>query len=77
MHLRCTTEDSMTRIATVVVETPLCGVDPSTNQLTAHFNFSETEISVRCGDECTGRSQKAVLRFDSVEVSADANFRAA
>jgi hypothetical protein len=66
----------MTKIATVVLETPLCGLDPNNNKLTAHFNFSETEISVRCVDERTGRTQKAALRFDSVEVSGEAKFRA-
>ena len=67
----------MMKIASVVVKTPYCGANPRSNKLTAHFNFSETQISVRCVDETTGKERQAQLNFDSSEVLADAGFKAA
>lgn len=58
----------MVKIASVVLDTPLCGAKPGANKLTAHFNFSETQISVCCVDRMTGRMQQAQLLFDSAEV---------
>lgn len=58
----------MTKIVTVIIDTPLCGADPDNNQLTAHFSFGETQINVRCVDEATGKEQQAKLLFDSSEV---------
>jgi hypothetical protein len=67
----------MMKIASVVVHTPNCGANPDANKLTAHFNFSETQISVRCVDESTGKEQQAQLSFDSSEVLAEAGFSTA
>jgi hypothetical protein len=65
----------MVKIAGVVVKTPNCGANPGANKLTVHFNFSETQISVRCVDESTGKVEQAQLSFDSSEVLAEAGFR--
>lgn len=73
---RYTTEDSMVKIASVVLDTPLCGAAPGANKLTAHFNFSETQISVSCMDRKTGRTQQAQLLFDSAEVVGEAGVSA-
>ena len=67
----------MLKIASVVVKTPYCGANPGANKLTAHFNFSETQISVRCVDETTGKEEHAQLSFDSSEVLAEAGFSTA
>jgi hypothetical protein len=67
----------MTKIATVVVNTPLCGANTGANKLTAHFNFSETQINVRCVDERTGQEKIAQLQFDSTEVLGDTGVCAA
>jgi hypothetical protein len=77
MVCRYTTEDSMMKIASVVLKTPYCGANPRSNKLTAHFNFSETQISVRCVDQSTGKEEQARLKFDSSEVLAGAGFRPA
>lgn len=60
----------MTQIATVVIETPLCGANPDDNSLAVCFNFSETQITVSCTDEQTGKQQKTQLLFDGCEVSS-------
>jgi len=74
---RYTTEDSMTKIVTVVIDTPVCGAEPDRNKLTAHFSFGETQISVRCVDEATGKEQQSKLIFDSSEVLKGADMWAA
>ena len=67
----------MVKIASVKLKTLQCGANPGANKLTAHFNFSETQISVRCVDETTGKEEQVQLMFDSSEVLADAGFKAA
>lgn len=74
---RYTTEDSMVKVASVIVQTPYCGANVYDNKITAYFNFSETQISVRCVDETTGKEQQTQLNFDSSEVLRDAGFRVA
>jgi hypothetical protein len=58
----------MVKVASVIVQTPYCGAKRKDNKITAYFNFSETQISVRCVDETTGKEQQTQLNFDSSEV---------
>lgn len=61
------TSPTMTRIASVQVDFPPVS-DPDLYTLTAEFSFGETQISVRCVDENTGKEVHTELLFDSSEM---------
>jgi hypothetical protein len=61
----------MTKVGTVHVEFPPADADPESYVLTAEFSFGETQISVRCVDEQTGKEVRTEVLFDSTELSSD------
>ena len=73
--LRYITEETMVKVATVVIDIPSISSACSSAgnySLTAHFDFSEAHISVTCKDDQTGEEQRTVLQFDSSEVTKEA-----
>ena len=59
----------MVKVARVEVAIPANSyADPDSYSLTAHFNFSEAQITVRCIDEQTGEERRTTVQFDSSEV---------
>lgn len=61
----------MIRVGTVHVEFPPADADPESYVLTADFSFGETQISVRCVDEQTGKAVRTEVLWDSVEAVSD------